>query len=287
VLAAESAHLPQGVNMVAYLIAGGADVNARDAKNLTALEHCADLPKLKYKDKGARENNGKALYILASRGADSASVSAARRTIFGNGYPLYDTLLVRGRQQAAGATRVASASSAPAPRQTPKAAAKPPAGCKPSSVIRLESPSEDFAGAQPIDLRKVPTSVALAKSNGSELKVFLATGPWKAPQMDSSMMIQPKKPGDAVLVLKFMNGKEQVAAGEYKPSAGWGKPHSVLAEVQVAKKAPGTVITMVTASSNDKGSATISSMQDGWVCGSFDLDGSLGGAAGTFAAPIQ
>ena len=285
VLAAQHGNLASGVNMVALLAAGGADVNARDAEGRTAIEHAANVLAATYSAAEERDNNGKVIYILASKGADERSIAAARSIILKKGYALYDTLIVRGQQKAAGAAQTTPAGASATP---PERSAKPPDGCPPQSTVsHIDSSSPQFTAAQPIDLTGIRAAKALVQTDGTSLKVFLANRPYSAAQMNSDMVIPVKNPGEAVLVLKFMNGQDKVASGEYTPAAGYGKPHSVTAEVQVPAAPSGVVISMVTASSRDSGSATISHIGDGWVCGRFDLKGQLGNVTGAFAAAVE
>ncbi len=98
-LAAEHCGTLDEAGMVAKLVAFEADVNARDERGRSALEEGRDLSALDYKDAGARDGCGKVAYILASRGADEASVFAARDVIIKKGFALFDTLVVHGQQE--------------------------------------------------------------------------------------------------------------------------------------------------------------------------------------------
>jgi len=288
VLAAQKSDLSQGVDMTALLVAAGADVNARDAKGKSALEYAVDVSKLDYKKAAARNNAGKAVYIIASRGADTASIAAARQIVFKNGYALFDTMIVKGSQQAS----KPAAASAPAAKAAPprrKASAPAPKGCPARSAVSgLDSDQDDFKASLPIDFSQVRSSAALREREGSVVKVFLSNAAFSAQQMNNSMVIPVKKTGEAVVVLRFANGADPVVPGEYLPAAGYGKPLSVGAEVQVRGAKPsGAIIGIVAASSRSEGTATITALDESWICGSFRLKGGLGSTAGEFVAALE
>lgn len=156
-----------------------------------------------------------------------------------------------------------------------------------STVKAISSNDPEFKAGQP-NLTSVKSSKAMIKNGGKEVKVFLSNGSFTAKQMDNDMVLPIKKKGEGVVILKFTNASNKVAAGEYKPSAGYGKPFFVSADVMVKGTKPaGTVITFVAGGSSDKGSATITEITDKKVCGKFDMTGGLGSLSGEFAADIE
>jgi len=156
-----------------------------------------------------------------------------------------------------------------------------------STVSAITSTDPEFKAAGPLALATIRSAKALAKEGGNRLTVFLSNGVFTAAQMDNDMVLPIKKRGEAVVVLKFMNGSNKIAVGDYKPTAGWGKPFFVWADVMVLGSKPaGAVITFVAGGSGDKGTATIVEMTDKQVCGTFDITGGLGRVAGSFVADI-
>lgn len=300
VLAAKGADLRQAVDSAAALVAAGVDVNARDAQGRSALEHAVDISRAQYRREATRKNRGIVVYALTSRGADDVSIDAARRTIVENGLALFDTLIVEGRKKARADAAAASAGTGPgagAPASRPadttvataaEPAGPPPAGCPAATVVtKLASENEPFMASQPIDLGAVRTAKALPKSGG-RMKVFLTNGDFPAAAMDSSMVVPVKAQGDVIVALQFMNAGQPVVAGEYRPSAGYGKAMSVMADVIVTGGTPsGAVVTFVAAQGSDSGSATVTAVNEDYVCGRFDLTGGLGSVAGEFVARIE
>ncbi len=295
VLAAGSSSLENGVRMTTALIAAGADLNARDDRGKSALEHAVDVSKMDYEKPAARKHAGTVVYALASRGADDASISAARESVIRNRYVLFDTMLYEGKKKAISLAQPAGTASARGTRPSGGPAASsapagpPPAGCPAATTLTtLHSSSPDFAASQPLDLASAKTARALLEKNGTVAVVFLTNRGFTAQAMNSDMVVPVKAKGEFIVKVKFMNGTVPIAAGTYKPSAGWGKPNSVLAEAVVTGGKPaGTVITLAAAQSADTGQATITALQGGYVCGTFDVKGGLGEAAGQFVARIE
>lgn len=283
VLAARQSNLEQAPPMVASLLAAGADPDARDAEGVSALEHAVDISKRDYGQPDPRKSAGQVVYILA-RGASRETIRAAQSIVWARGFALFDTLMLKAKE---GQASAAGPATRPATRK--QARRPPPDGCPTSSgIASISSDNEDFTASQPLDLSRIASAKALVKKEGQRLKVFLANAPFTAQQMDNSMVIPVEKKGQAVVVLNFMNGSERVTRGEYTPAAGWGKPHSISAEVQLKGTHPsGSIVGFVSASSKERGKATITAVDDQWVCGSFDLSGSLGAVAGHFVAEIS
>lgn len=282
VLAAQSSNLGQAPAMVASLLAAGADADARDAKGVSALEHAVDISKSDYKKASSRKSSAQVTYILA-RSASRDSIRAAQSVVWSKGFALFDTLMVKAKQEAPVARPDGGREAAREARRPP------PEGCPASSgIASISSGNEEFAASQPLDLTAIVSAKAVSKREGQRLKVFLANAPFTARQMDNSMVIPVKEKGQAVIVLSFMNGGEAIDRSEYTPAAGYGKAHSVSAEVQVKGTRPaGSIIGFVSASAKEQGTATITAFDEQWVCGSFDLKGSLGAVAGRFVAEVE
>jgi ankyrin repeat protein len=295
-LAAKSGYLESGVKIVAALVAAGVDVNARDDRGRSALENAVDVSKMQYRNAAERKSAGVVVYTLASRGADQPSIAAARDLAIKNTYVLFDTMIFEGQKKAASLARersspaaAAPAGQAPAKAAAAKPAGPPPAGCPAATkVTKLASPSEAFKVSQPIDIATITSAKAIVEKDGTSVRVFLTNRNYAAAAMNSSMVVPVKNPGDVIVKLRFMNGSTPVAPGEYTPAAGWGKPLSVIAELVVTGGKPsGAEITMVPAQSSDTGKATVTALEGGYVCGTFDLKGSLGETAGAFVATIE
>jgi hypothetical protein len=157
-----------------------------------------------------------------------------------------------------------------------------------STISAITSTDAEFKAAGPLALATIKSAKAMVKEGGSRLSVYLSNGVFTAAQMDNDMVLPIKKKGEAVVILKFMNGPTKIAAGAYKPTSGWGNPLFVSADVMVLGTKPaGTVITFVAGGSSDKGTATIVEMTATQVCGTFDITGGLGRVAGSFVATIE
>ncbi len=292
-LAASKATLQNGLKMVAALMAAGADINAADDRGRTPLENAVDISKREYAKAASRKNTGGVVYALVSRGANEASVSSAREITRKNGFILFDTMIFEGRKKALAAAQPAPTAAAPpsarsAPAAAPSPVGPPPAACPSATkVTALSSSSPEFAASQPIDLATITSARALVEGNGN-VRVFLTNRDFTAASMNSSMVVPVKAQGDVIVKLRFMNGPTAVGVGTFAPSAGWGKPGSVSAEVVVTGGKPaGAVVTMVAAQGSDTGKAAISAFADGYVCGSFNVKGGLGETAGEFVAVIE
>ena len=298
VLAARKGTLKQGLKMVAALVAAGADVNAVDERGRTPLENAVDISKREYGKAASRKSAGAVVYALASRGANQASIDAALQFNRKNRFFLFDTMIFAGRKKATasaqrerGAPAAAptrSAGSARAASAPPPPAGPPPAGCPSATkVTTLASSSPEFGASQPIDIATIRSAKALVEQNG-RVRVFLTNRNFTAASMNSSMVVPVKAQGDVIVKLRFMNGPTAVGVGAFAPSAGWGKPGSVSAEVVVTGGKPaGAVLTLVAAQRSDTGKATISAFAGGYVCGSFNMKGGLGETAGEFVAVIE
>lgn len=104
-LAARKATLESGVKMIALLISAGADVNARDEHDRSPLENAVRISKTEYRKLAVRENVAAAVYALTSRGADDASIAAARWQCRVNDYWLFDRMIRDGRRRAESLSR--------------------------------------------------------------------------------------------------------------------------------------------------------------------------------------
>jgi len=156
-----------------------------------------------------------------------------------------------------------------------------------STVKSITSTDPEFKAAAP-NISAVKSSKAIIKNGGKEVKVFLSNGAFSAKQMDNDMVLPLKNKGEAIVAIKFTNASNKVAAGDYKPSAGYGKPFFASADVMVKGTKPaGTVITFVAGGSSDQGTATITEITDKKVCGKFDMKGGLGSLSGEFSADIE
>jgi uncharacterized protein len=297
VLAAEKGYLESGARIIAALVAARVDVNARDARNRSALEHAVDVSKAQYGKAGERKNAGMVVYSVTSRGADEASIAAARDIVIKNRYILFDTMIFEGRKKALSLSREKAAPAPVAPassgaRVSPsRSSGPPPKGCPArTTVTKLTSSSEAFKASLPIGLATITHGKALIDAGGKSVRVFLTNGTFTAAAMNSDMVVPVKKPGEAIVKLRLMNGSTPVVPGSYTPAAGWGKPLSVSAEVVVTGGKPsGAVVTMVAAQSADTGKATITAFDTdaGYICGTFELKGALGETAGEFVAVIE
>jgi ankyrin repeat protein len=205
VLVAERAEMADHAKMMAALIAAGVDVNARDERGRSALEVAVDVAPVDYKNEGNRKNAATVVYMLASRGADGASVSAARELAIKKTYVTFDTTISQGVSAAArkGTAPQAGASSA-APGRT--AAASVPLG-KPSALDTPRFKTMLPAGWEVAadDLERMGMMTVQRKgSGGAEGVYFKFEGPnWQGtPEKEIASFAQKEKgtPPEKVVV---------------------------------------------------------------------------------------
>lgn len=153
-----------------------------------------------------------------------------------------------------------------------------------SSVKRLASEGNFFKDASPINMAGLNNAKALRKGGNKKLAIYIGNITFSPKVLDAGMINPVAKKGEAIVELKLMNDGGKFEAGEYKASNPYGKAFSAEAGVHVK----GMNTTMAAGgSSRSKGSVTITEITDKNVCGTFDITGELGSAAGEFSAAIE
>ncbi len=163
-------------------------------------------------------------------------------------------------------------------------------GCPESSAIsEVYSHSETIEAAGPFDWSVIRSEGARLKRNGTGLGVYLSNGDFTVPQMASDYVVPIKETGVFIIAINFSHGKDQIEAGTYSAESGFGKPFWATAEIKVAKEEKGAIVSLGVR----EGTATITDLGGGRVCGTFDLqlrqkDGTLlSSISGEFNVPLE
>lgn len=203
VLVAEHAQMAEHVKMMGALIAAGVDVNARDERGRSALEMAVDVPSLDYKKEAARKNAATVAYMLASRGADDASVTAARDFAIRKTYVLFDTMIWEGVKEAGKKGRSARAAAA-APKRGSAAVPRPAGKPTPLETSRFKTllPAGWEVAADDLDKMGMMT-VQRKGSAGKEAVYFKFEGPnWQgSPEKDVAAFARQQKGSPAQKVV--------------------------------------------------------------------------------------
>ncbi len=163
-------------------------------------------------------------------------------------------------------------------------------GCPESSAIKeVFSHSDIIEAAGPFDWSVIESEGALFKRNNTRLGVYLSNGDFTVSQMANDYVVPVKESGVFIVAINFSNGPDQIEPGTYSAESGFGKPFWATAEIKVAKDDKGAIVSLGVR----EGTATIVKMEDGRVCGTFDLqlrqkDGTLlSSISGEFNVPLE
>jgi hypothetical protein len=159
------------------------------------------------------------------------------------------------------------------------------AGCpEGNKITKMTSGMASYKAVLPLDYSKIVSAAAYTNKAGTKLQVCLSNGDFTPQKMASSFVVPIKKKNEFIAVLNFSNGQKPIVAGKYSPTAGYGKPFRVTAEVKVQKGEKGTIVSLGVM----EGTAEILEMKGDTMCGTFDLKNKKGDShiAGHFNVKI-
>ncbi len=155
-------------------------------------------------------------------------------------------------------------------------------------ITKMSSTMESFKAVQPLNFSKIQSAGAMANKASTKIQVCLSNANFTINKMVNDFVLPIQSKDQFIVAIKFSNGKEKVVPGTYHPSAGYGKPFWVFAEIKLYKGEKGTIISLGVR----EGTATITELTASRICGTFDLktkagSGTQAAVAGTFNCKLE
>jgi hypothetical protein len=154
-----------------------------------------------------------------------------------------------------------------------------------NKIDKMTTTMPSFVAVSPLDYSKINSAGAKMKKDGTKLTVCLSNMKGLTiSQLANDFVLPIKSKNEFIAQIVFAMGKkDKIAAGDYSPKAGYGKPFWVFAEVKVHKGEKGAVVSL----GIREGSAKIIKITKDRVCGTFNLKSKPGSSlkseiSGTF-----
>ena len=143
-----------------------------------------------------------------------------------------------------------------------------------NKIERMTTTMPSFVAVSPLDFSQINSAGAKMKKDGTKLYVCLSNmSGLTITQLANDFVLPIKKKDEFIAQIVFSMGKlNKIKEGDYTPTAGYGKPFWVFAEVKVHKGEKGAVVSL----GIREGSARIIKITEDRVCGTFDLKSKTG-----------
>jgi len=143
-----------------------------------------------------------------------------------------------------------------------------------NKIEKMSTTMASFVAVSPLDFSQINSAGASMKKDGTKLYVCLSNMPGLTiGQLANDFVLPIKKKDEFIAQIVFsMDKLNKIKEGDYSPTAGYGKPFWVFAEVKVHKGEKGAVVSL----GIREGSARIIKITEDRVCGTFDLRSKTG-----------
>lgn len=142
-----------------------------------------------------------------------------------------------------------------------------------NAIKKMSTNMDSFKAVSPLDHSTIRSVGAQLNKKGTKLTVSLSNmKDISIKKLANDFVLPITKKDQFILDIEFRNANNEIIAGTYSGSSGYGKPFWAFAEVKLHRGEKGVIVSL----GIRQGEAIITKMTDKIVCGKFNLKSKTG-----------